>query len=284
MTKNFIDISSKIDDKEVVNIFSSLSHVASLLKINFFIIGATARDIILEYGFNVSCPRATRDIDLGVQISSWENFQLLKEKLIQTNEFNSQSPRSPQRLLHKSGIPIDLVPFGKIGIQHQIIWPPDDAKMSILGFDEAYTHSMIIRVQAKPIIDIHVANPANLSVLKIISWKEKYPERKKDAIDLAFILRNYINTKQLDSEYTDLLEDDAFDYLKASARILGRDASFRLSSDSFKAVLKILQEETAEQNRYPLIEDMSTENFKGKFEENLALLIAFKQGLEEGNK
>src|SRR3972149_6497386 len=62
------DISGKIDPLFVRNLFE-IKKVADSLAINFFVVGATARDFVLEHCYNIKSPRSTRDIDLGVEVA-----------------------------------------------------------------------------------------------------------------------------------------------------------------------------------------------------------------------
>jgi predicted nucleotidyltransferase len=53
----------------------------------YFVAGATARDLILVNVHGLRPGRATRDVDFGVAVESWAQFELLKERLIATREF-----------------------------------------------------------------------------------------------------------------------------------------------------------------------------------------------------
>ena len=79
----------------------------------FFVIGATARDIIFEHAYGIKAPRATRDVDLAVQVANWQDFERLKEHLIATSKFVNDE-RMIQRLHYHGEIPVDIVPFGDI--------------------------------------------------------------------------------------------------------------------------------------------------------------------------
>jgi len=57
------------------------------MKIPFFIVGATARDILLEVHHGIGSKRATLDIDIAVLIENWEQFYHLKDELIGIKHF-----------------------------------------------------------------------------------------------------------------------------------------------------------------------------------------------------
>ena len=158
--------------------------------------------------------------------------------------------------------------------------------MSTLGFEESYRHSLAVRLRSNPILDVKFASLPGLALMKIISWHNRYPERKRDAKDLILLVRNYLDTgneERLYNEEADLLEDENFDYLRASARLLGRDIASILSPNTTKTILEILDRETGDQDRYRLIEDMreAPGGFSSNFEENLQLLEELKSGILE---
>jgi len=73
MTSILLNLSPKIDSL-FLTIFESLDTAASTVGIPYFIVGATARDMILSTGYGIEISRATADIDLGINVSSWDEF------------------------------------------------------------------------------------------------------------------------------------------------------------------------------------------------------------------
>lgn len=123
MNKRLLDLSGKIESA-LVEAFDAIASVASECSIPYFVVGATARDIILSYGHGIAIKRATVDIDLGVEVANWEEFHALKDGLAATGQF--EPTRSAQRLLYKRHLPIDIVPFGRLEQENrEISWPPD---------------------------------------------------------------------------------------------------------------------------------------------------------------
>jgi len=285
MKENLLDLSGKIDNP-TIEIFECIAHVADSLNIPFFVVGAAARDIILQYGYGILTTRATADIDFGVQVSDWERYKQLRDGLISTGKFTSDK-KKVQRILFEKNFPVDIIPFGAIAnLDNSVSWPPDhEVEMSTLGFEESYRHSLTVRLRSDPILYVQFSSLPGLALMKIISWHDRYPERKRDAKDLILLMRNYLDTgneKRLYNEEADLLEED-FDYLRASARLLGRDIAAILNPKTAKTILEILDRETGKQDRYRLIEDMRdiSGGVNNNFEENLQLLEELKSGILE---
>ncbi len=124
--------------------------------------------------------------------------------------------------------------------------------------------------------------------MKIIAWDDKHSETDKDADDLAFIIRRYIdagNDERLFSSDKDLIDNqEDFDYESASARLLGRDMAAISHHKTARIVLDILNRETGKQDRYRLVEDMIriSRGYSGDFEDMLHLLEELKRGFIEG--
>lgn len=75
--------------------------------------------------------------------------------------------------------------------------------------------------------------------------------------------------------------DDDFDYVRAGARLLGRDMAQVLSDAAIEAVRHILQTETTEGDKYPLVEDMSRGEPGEVLQENIQLLRKLEQGIAD---
>jgi predicted nucleotidyltransferase len=170
MSSIFFDWSGKID-QPTINALSALKKEADALKIPFFVVGATARDLILKHGYGIEPSRLTRDIDLGIKVAGWEQFDRLTNALIAAGRF--ASTREPQRFRFDNLL-IDIVPFGAIGDERQrISWPPEHVIfMSVVGFDEAYESSITARLNSDPELDIRLPTLPGLALLKVISWAD----------------------------------------------------------------------------------------------------------------
>ncbi len=282
MNENFLDLSGRIDPSKI-EVLDAVSQVAGSLGIPFFIVGAEARDLILEEGYDISTIRATLDIDFALCVSNWYQYAGLKESLLSSEQFTPAE--FTHRLKHKDLL-IDLIPFGPIaGKAKTITWPPqNEISMNVLGFEEVYESSLFIRVRSDPVLEVRIASLAGLVVTKLISWNDKYPDRARDAQDISLILNHYTdagNQDRMFDEAPDLVEREDFDYIYAGARLLGRDIAKILSPETEKAILAILDRETGEQKHYRLVEQMES---GGNFDHNLKLLEELKTGIEERGK
>jgi predicted nucleotidyltransferase len=287
---NLLDLSGKIDAVSLA-LFETLSEAAGSLGIPFFVVGATARDLILELGHGLPSKRATLDKDFGVRVASWGEFEKLKESLLSSGQFKQE--KEVQRLVYRGEMLVDILPFGDIaGAKREIRWPPDeDVVMSMVGFEDAYRAAREVRVRGSPPLDILVASIPGLTILKLVSWADRPEDRSRDAVDLAHILERYLdadnNHDRLLEAHMDLVEIEGFDYVRAGARLLGRDIASIGEPETIGRIREILAKETAEEGQFRLIQAMmagrgvSDEESENRFDVLRSLLRELVQGIED---
>jgi predicted nucleotidyltransferase len=220
-----------------------------------------------------------------VEVANWEQFEKLKESLIETGQF---SPTSERHRLRCGTILIDILPFGPMTDKDKkISWPPEhEIIMSMVGFEEAYEYSITSRLSSDPELDIKMASLPGLAIMKLISWNEKYPNRKRDAEDLLFIMNKYEeagNSERLYEEDIPLLQEEGFDTKLAGTRLLGRDITKISNPRTIQIFKGILDAETEELGQYKLATDMIREAgmAETRFDEILLQLEKLKQGIVE---
>ena len=246
MTSTLLNLSGKIDHL-TISVLRRVQQVARIERIPFFIVGATARDILLEAAHEIAHKRATIDIDLAVFLQDWDQFDRIKNALIENAEF--EPAREIHRLIFQGRLPVDIVPYGSIaGSNKQIKWPPDQSiRMSVVGFEECYQNSIPIQLADSPELVARVVSLAGLAILKLISWDDSTERRRKDASDLCCIIQNYLdagNLERLFVDAPDIVETDDYEHEHASARLLGRDMANIAYRETKAALTKILEEES----------------------------------------
>ncbi len=286
MTNTLLDISGKID-AQATQALAAIKAAAEALDAPFFVIGATARDIFLKHLYGFGDFRMTRDMDFGVSLSSWEAYSALKNTLIKSQGFEVTGQ---MQRLRKGKVLIDIVPFGSIaGAAQKIRWPPYGSReMTTMGFTEAFDASVPVKVGASPEVVVRVCSPAGLVMLKLISWKERYPERQQDAADVLEIMEKYeraVGEERLYDEASDLIVEEEFDNRRAAVRLLGRDIASIASPETVGMIRSILKEETMEGSRLSLAYDMAREAGipEDKLEAIRAMLLKLKQGIAEAS-
>jgi len=223
-TNNTYKLNDSELTSEIRDCLAVINRVALTQNINYLVVGATARDFVFEHLFKIGIERATRDIDITIQVASWEIYEQFVEAL-QTEGFNRNNRINHRLYYGKEGdsLPIDIVPFGDLSNeQGDIALPPnEESKMSVLGFAEAYSNAINIEFDGGLVVP--TASPEGLTLLKLISWLDRETnKRQKDATDLWFLIQNYHKLPWVEESIHDTpyMENNGYDITKASTEFL----------------------------------------------------------------
>ena len=230
-------------DPVLQTVLQAVNDTAQALSLRFLVSGALARDLLLTHVYDQPIMRATRDVDLGVYIDNWQEFDQLKQALIDSHAFTVDA-QNAHRLNHPNGIPLDLIPFGGVATQAQTItWPPNhDIILNVAGFADAFAACVVLQIS--PGLRINCCSLPSLAVLKLIAWKDRGLENNKDASDFFLIARSYgpnVNEDLLYDTEQALLAIANGDPELAGAQLLGKDARLQCTSPTTQAVCEIFQ-------------------------------------------
>jgi len=273
-----------------------LIHLAELVadvrsaasELEFLLVGASARDLLLFHAYGIRTGRATEDVDLALAVADWDEFEKVRTLLLATDHF-APIPGANHKVHHRRRIEVDFIPFGGVELPDRTIaWPPDgDWVMGVLGFREALSSSTVVPLPLGQRIDV-VSLPM-LLVLKVLAWADrKARARGKDAPDLILILQKYLDAGQAERLYgeTELLESTGkFDYESAGAWLAGRDARTMLRQFSTdpdhieQTILSILTPQIDPDGPLDLIGELTFMDL----ERALLLLNAFLAGFTGGS-
>lgn len=236
--------SEKLEHPLLKKLLDELIPVFQRLEIKFFVIGATARDIIMELHGEKS-GRRTQDIDIAIAVEKWEEFKSIENEIIQLPNFKKDT-KQQQRFLYINDFQLDIVPYGGITTaEDKIFWPPDQSfAMTVLGFKEA--EKDLVRVKIDDTLEIDIVSLAGIFILKLVAWKDRHHKGNKDADDMGFILLNYLNIHEeraATRHYDEVYEIENFTITKAGAALLGIDINSLLAdNENNKAKLKAIIE------------------------------------------
>lgn len=279
MSDTLLNISGKIDT-ETVALYKRVGDVASQLSIPFVVVGASARDIVLHYGHGARIQRATTDIDFGIQVPNWSAFATLKRGLL---DLGFKEARDQHRVVSPGNVQVDIVPFGQIEDKKaNIQWPPDgDFIMNVLGFQEACDNAETVRIQNNPPVDIPVATPEGMTILKLIAWTDRTADmRGKDAKDLCYLFTTYEKiptvSEGLHDSQTLMVKYD-WDIVLAGAHQLGINAANIVENKTYEAIACLFKGTHKSLTIELLIEGMC-EQIEYEYEHSEILINAFIDG------
>ena len=223
---------------------------------DFYIIGATARDIILSGIHNQTSARRTADLDIAIAIKDWDKFEQMSKELCEIDGFH-KSNKQKQLFWYKKDFRLDIVPFGEVAkADNNIYWPPEEEfAMSVVGLTEVANNTLDVTIDNE--FTIKVASLPGIFILKLAAFNDRKNTTNKDADDLAFILENYldINIERAAAEHYDIYEVENFNTLTAGATLLGRDIKSILgeNAETIQTFIQILEDELKLDEASPLM-------------------------------
>lgn len=229
------------------DVLTHVSKAAMAIGIDFYLAGAVARDYHLSKDSSYEPSRKTEDIDIAVMVATEEEFILLKQQLLATGFFEEH--QEPIKLIYKSSIELDLLPFGDI----------EDAGVTTLMHPKAFTMDMpgfmLLNEHTENAawsnnINVRVCSIEGIVLLKLIANNDK-PQRTKDLIDIQQIIKLYFDVYsddvyEMHFDVMELYDTNDRDYKqKICAHVIGRKLKTILSKDPqlLQRITSILQQD-----------------------------------------
>lgn len=281
MTNTYATLSNPLNPAKAETLKRLYSVIGS---IEVVLLGAFARDLIFDHIHGIEVPRATMDIDICVQMASWDDFNVARERLKEIG-FHDDGPDHPEKLYDMNGQEVDLLPFGNLSEDGKTItWRADSSPWTILGIQEAHDQAWLVRIDE---MELRVIPPCAMIYLKMLSTYDR-PDarRKKDTADIDFVLEHYLDAtgrERLRSggSDADVMGLESGDLEKATARVVGRDTAGMVTADTHSALSDIFEQETESGSRCPICHELAGYH-QGRFARARSILKAMRNGLEEG--
>ena len=211
--------SEKIANPLLVKLLRKLTDSFKRMGRDYYVIGATARDIIIRQLINTTSGRRTKDLDIAIAIPDWSVFEEIKERLVADGFQKSQHLH--QRFYYGE-YELDVVPYGVAKEDDNIYWPPEEEiAMSVKGFNEVLSEAITVNIDNE--FDIKIASLHGLFVLKFNAWLDRNVQTSKDAEDMSFILSNYFIANLDRNVYPEVYDWKTFDEYIVGGYWLARD-------------------------------------------------------------
>ena len=223
--------------------------------VDFYIVGAAARDYHLSADEDAAALRKTDDVDLAILLNDAGQFNSIKAKLIESGKFKAH-PIEHIKLFYEGRIEVDLLPFGKIESSNGTVFlqPPNMFTLNMPGFNEIYP--FVEEVVYEDGLSVKVCSVEGIIILKLISYRDR-PERTKDITDMEHIFEVYfyLCDENIYDEHFDVMDkygaNDIGYFRRISARVIGRKMQKILNTSKkldilIKSILKKRYEDWAE--------------------------------------
>jgi len=218
-------------------VFIQISETCKELEIEFFIVGAIARNI--WYVSNDKNSRGTKDIDFGVYISDVKKYNELKTVLREKYKYQ-ESKENAFCLITRDEKQIDLLPFGEIENEGQVIIEGQGlTTVKLDGFKEAFefgTEEIKIGNETYKSCSI-----PGVMILKLIAYDDRPDKRIKDIVDINSICLNYpsLESDFIWSNHFDLYEGN-LEHAEVGIIVLGREMK-KLVKDNKELVKRLIK-------------------------------------------
>jgi len=258
--------------------------------INFYLIGAVARDIWMTQIYAEPDRRTTKDLDLAVFINDTAEYDALLTWLVEQQGF-ARTQSSAFCLLYPSAtgsghVAVDLMPFGAIADEAGDVYFSGRGmeRISTVGFTEVLAEAATVATPTGQ--QWRVVTLPGIVVLKLVAWQDR-PERGKDAVDIWNLLEVYFNLVQ-EEIYTSHLEllneeetpDTTNLMLLVGARVLGRHVRQLLTGGPvLTRLLSLLAGQLALGEQSPMARTMSRQG--PEISTCLTTLAALRAGMED---
>jgi predicted nucleotidyltransferase len=224
---------NQITDDAVIQMLKAVVPVLEMEGIDFFIVGAFARDVGLSIkGFNEPPARKTEDIDLAVMVGSNKEYESLKARIANLADFEPDE-KEPYRFIFRKAWEVDFLPFGEIANEKDQVElkAKTTFTLDMPGFEEVAPFSQMIKTEEG--IQFRVSSLPGVVLLKLLAWQDR-PERLKDIYDIDYILKNFFDL-HLEEIYTS--EEDIPDIYESEIRYFSEMVSARYIGRKMREML-----------------------------------------------
>lgn len=188
---------------------------------NMMVVGAMCRDVLHAAQGHSFVTAATRDLDLGLALSSWDAFEMLAD----------QFPRAGDTGIRYriAGQLVDILPFGEVEDPEGVVDPPTRREsVSVWAFEEIFAASTALELPGS--LQVRIPDVAGYTAAKLGAWLDRSEWfETKDATDLALVAYWYAESRHVEDRLyeteagSEILVAEQMDVERAAARLLGVD-------------------------------------------------------------
>ena len=255
--------SEKIGNLLLVELLRKLTDSFNKMGREFYVIGATARDIVMQQLLDTESRRRTRDLDIAIAIPDWDTFEEVKQKLIADGFEKSMDMQ--QRFFY-GDYELDIVPYGIVAKEDDnIYWPPEEiVAMSVKGFDEVLSEAITVSIDDE--FKVKIASLHGLFLLKLNAWLDRNAKTSKDAEDMSFILSNYFMANFDREIHLEVYDWENFDEYIVGGYWLAHDLVTLLNVNQLNYYKEVIDGELAKQEESRLVNQMIENSYGLSYE------------------
>lgn len=266
---------------QLSEMLSALERGLNKFGIDFYLVGAVARDLWMSAINDIPPSRITGDIDFAVFINDKGTYDRLQEYLINTEGFHPYR-NNAFVLVWKGFIQVDLLPFGEIQDKNDSVTVEGSGltSLNMPGFKEIYDDGLP-EVELEEIHKFKFCTLPGIVILKLIAWQDRPEIRRDDIKDVSNILKHFFNMydEEIYENHNDLFGDDDLDLNLIASRVMGREMHkiAKRNEALYNRIKDLLEVNTVDIT----IAKIMAEFYQNNIDDNLALLKQMKAGYLE---
>ena len=250
--------------------------------LDYYLVGAIARDVWIS-GIHFKIPgRATKDVDFAVLINDKGIYEQLKAYLVKEKGFQP-SAENAFLLIYKERIQVDLLPFGAIEDEDRKVTVEGTGytTVHVPGFAEIYSAGL-------PEMDLEGKHQfkfctlPGIVILKLLAWDDRPETRQSDILDISDILHHYFSMQdnEIWENHFDLFTGDNTNLLHVAARVMGREMRKIVIKNEalFQRMDGILERNSADVD-HCVLGAIMTGYFNNTVQENMMMIAEIRKGL-----
>lgn len=269
---------------EMRSMLTALEEGFQAFGLDYYLVGAVARDVWLRGIHNKVPMGSTADIDFAVFVNEQGIYEQLKEYLLRNGDFYP-SRQNAFALVWKGKVNVDLMPFGAIqdADGNVTVQGTGFISLHVPGFTEVY-EAGLPEVELEDSRRFKLCTLPGIVLLKFIAWNDRPEKRTKDLRDIAEILHYFFDmySNEIYDHHSDLFAGKELELSEIAARVMGREMRKIAARNErlMEQITSILEAATADGTGSALARNLAA-LLKNDAEENLTVLQQLKQGLND---
>lgn len=268
---------------QLSEMLSALERGLNKFDIDFYLVGAVARDLWMSAINDIPPSRITGDIDFAVFIDDKGTYDNLKKYLIEVEGFSPYKGNAFV-LVWKGFIQVDLLPFGEIEDKNAGVTIEGSGltSLNMPGFKEIYDEGLPV-VELEEIHKFKFCTLPGIVILKLVAWQDRPEIRRDDIKDVSNILKHFFDmyAEEIFENHNDLFGSEEAELNLIAARVMGREMSkiAKRNESLFNRLQKLL--EINSNNNDSEMAKIMLEFFANTIEDNIKVIQQIKEGYLE---
>lgn len=268
---------------QLSEMLSALERGLNKFDIDFYLVGAVARDLWMSAINDIPPSRITGDIDFAVFIDDKGTYDNLKKYLIEVEGFSPYKGNAFV-LVWKGFIQVDLLPFGEIEDKNAGVTIEGSGltSLNMPGFKEIYDEGLPV-VELEEIHKFKFCTLPGIVILKLVAWQDRPEIRRDDIKDVSNILKHFFDmyAEEIFENHNDLFGSEEAELSLIAARVMGREMSkiAKRNESLFNRLQKLL--EVNSNNNDSEMAKIMLEFFANTIKDNIKVIQQIKEGYLE---